>query len=160
MKRHRGPFQGKTIEERLTVHRPTLWELAKRMGLDYGTPQITLTDYPRTHNKGRYVGVTAKGNHRISIARSLPVGEADLVLCHELTHALQCQRFDRDPKAFAGQWVKEMREAGITMKAIRSGAYSYDAYKSTPLEREAWEGAHRWYPVCESLGFVIRWRER
>lgn len=143
------------FRERLVVHKPTLTMLHDAMGIEGGTPRVTLTDYPRTGFKGRYVARNADGRHRLSLSRKLPVREADFVLCHELTHALQVQRLG-GVKEFVREWTREMREVGITTSVLRSGSFDLATYNSTPLEAEAIEGMHRWFPLCEELGFVVR----
>lgn len=163
-KQQAGPFQGRTFRRRLSVDKEALTELAKRMGLKHGCPLVTFTDYPKTNFSGRYTGQRViygeLATHKVTIARGLGVGDANFVLCHELTHALQCDRFG-SPKVFGREWLAEMQAVGLTLTEIRHGvAVTSPAYLVTPLEKEANAGADRWFPVCMELGPVITEVER
>jgi len=143
----------------LTVHRPTLRRLARDMGIRLPV-YVTLVNYPRTRNQGRYCGRPGDGRrHSVAIARGLTVSRANLVLCHELTHVRQCEAIGpgiSSVREFERRWWAEMRDAGITRRQVLSGTMDPAIYESTPLERDAWDGAYRWWPECERMGNAIR----
>jgi hypothetical protein len=82
---------------------------------------------------GRYIDLR-NGEHRIGVASDLSAALASRTIWHELTHALQVERYG-DVAVFWESWWAEMREAGLTRRQAQRAEGR--RYRRTRLEAEA-----------------------
>lgn len=89
---------------------------------------------PDTFVQGRYTGVDPfHGWHNIYVHKNLVPKVASAALWHELTHAVQCERWGSYPR-FDAEYKRQQRELGVPY----GSAEYFRRYVNMPFEAEAW----------------------
>jgi hypothetical protein len=96
---------------------------------EFGVTLPVVITFSNGNGGGHLAAMDADGEyHHITISRKLSESAANEVLWHELCHAIQCERFDRETgRGIVNQYRDEYKKGGITGRA----------YWENPDEKEA-----------------------